>query len=256
MSSRPRSRARPGRIGDAGHSGQTSTPVARGVWGHLAGGTEGNERLTVLTGLLLLVMLAPLGVTIVRIGQLLWLHLFLGLVLMGPVILKLASTGYRFFRYYTGNRRYGAKGPPGTALRVLAPLVVSLTVVVFATGVALLLIGPDSSVRDTMVLIHKVSFIAWLAFTAIHVVGHVPELIRFNRVSDATRAEINALRAGIPGFGGPAPPPLAGRLPGGQGRWLSVGTAVVLGLVLALVLLPQFAAWTGANVVLHHHHRG
>ncbi|MGZ4175234.1 MAG: hypothetical protein ACXVUX_03315, partial [Solirubrobacteraceae bacterium] len=62
----------------------------------LGGGTEGNERLTVLTGALLIVLLAVLGITIVRIGQLLWLHLFLGLVLIGPVALKLASTGYRF----------------------------------------------------------------------------------------------------------------------------------------------------------------
>ena len=30
------------------------------------------------TGIVLLVMLAVLGVTIVRIGQLIWLHLFLG----------------------------------------------------------------------------------------------------------------------------------------------------------------------------------
>jgi hypothetical protein len=36
-----------------------------------------------------------LGITIVRIGQLIWLHLFLGLLLLGPVGAKLASTGYR-----------------------------------------------------------------------------------------------------------------------------------------------------------------
>ena len=54
---------------------------ARGRRGLLGGGTEGNERLTVLTGLLLIVLLAGLGITIVRIGQLLWLHLFLGLLL-------------------------------------------------------------------------------------------------------------------------------------------------------------------------------
>lgn len=40
-----------------------------------------------LTGLLLIVMFAVLGVTIIHIGQLLWLHLFLGLLLLGPVAL-------------------------------------------------------------------------------------------------------------------------------------------------------------------------
>jgi hypothetical protein len=61
----------------------------------LGGETQGNERLTVITGLVLIVLLAAVGVTIVRIGQLLWLHLFLGLVVLGPVCLKLGSTGYR-----------------------------------------------------------------------------------------------------------------------------------------------------------------
>jgi hypothetical protein len=60
------------------------------------GGTDGNELLTSMTGAVLIVLLAVLGVTIVRIGQLIWLHLFVGLVLLGPVAAKLASTGYRF----------------------------------------------------------------------------------------------------------------------------------------------------------------
>ena len=72
----------------------------------MAGGPDGNERLTAVTGVLLLVLLAVLGVTIVRIGQLTWLHLFLGLLLIGPVGLKMASTGYRFTRYYTHDPAY------------------------------------------------------------------------------------------------------------------------------------------------------
>src|SRR5665213_1745779 len=112
--------------------------------GWLAGGTEGNERLTTLAGLLLIVLLAVLGVTIIRIGQLLWLHLFLGLVLIGPLLLKLASTGYRFMRYYTRDAAYRRKGPPAPALRLLAPLVVLFSVLVFATGVVLLLLGRSS----------------------------------------------------------------------------------------------------------------
>ncbi|MEA2159320.1 MAG: hypothetical protein QOD66_1700, partial [Solirubrobacteraceae bacterium] len=58
-----------------------------------AAGTERNEQLTATVGVLLLVLLAVLGVTIVRIGQLIWLHLFLGLLLVGPVMLKVVSTG-------------------------------------------------------------------------------------------------------------------------------------------------------------------
>src|ERR1700712_1652757 len=71
-----------------------------------AGGTDGNERLTVLTGGVLVVLTAAVGVTIIRIGQLMWLPLFLGLVLIGPVALKLGSPGYRFARYYPHNPAY------------------------------------------------------------------------------------------------------------------------------------------------------
>src|ERR1700735_5242291 len=70
------------------------------------GGTNGNEQLTAVTGVILLVLFAVLGVSIVWIGQLLWLHLFLGVALMGPVALKLGSTGYRLVRYYTSNAAY------------------------------------------------------------------------------------------------------------------------------------------------------
>ena len=63
--------------------------------------------------MILLVLLAALGVTILRIGQLTWLHFFLGLLLIGPVGLKMASTGYRFMRYYTGSPAYVAQGAAG-----------------------------------------------------------------------------------------------------------------------------------------------
>ena len=44
-------------------------------------------------------LLAVIGVTILRIGQLLSVHLFVGMLLIGPVLLKMGSTGYRFLRY-------------------------------------------------------------------------------------------------------------------------------------------------------------
>jgi hypothetical protein len=205
-----------------------------------AGGTDGNERLTVLTGLVLIVLLAVLGVTIVRIGQLLWLHLFLGLLLLGPVALKLLSTGYRFFRYYTSDAAYRRKGPPAPALRALAPLVVVTTLAVFATGVLLLILGPSS--RQPWVLIHKVSFIAWGVFAGLHVLGHLPEIVRLTRTASASRRAIIGQHNGRTRR--PAPPVTAGGLPGRGGRLASLSTALLVGLVLAIVLVPQFAAWT------------
>ena len=218
----------------------------------LAGGTEGNERLTVVTGVLLIVLLAALGVTIVFIGRLLWWHLFLGLVLIGPVALKVASTGYRFARYYAAEPRYRGKGPPPPVLRALGPVLVGLTAIVFATGVVLLLLGPSS--RGTVLLIHKVSFICWAVVTGIHIAGHLPELVRSNRVSRQVRAEFDDLRSLVPGFGGAAEPPVNGPIAGSGARWLSVTTAVMLGLVLAISLLPEFRAWTAGAALFHHQH--
>ncbi|MGH2873290.1 MAG: hypothetical protein ACRDL5_12615 [Solirubrobacteraceae bacterium] len=209
-------------------------------------GTEGNERLTVITGHVLIVLLAVLGATIVAIGRLMWLHLFLGLALIGPVMLKLASTGYRFVRYYSADPRFRAKGPPAPALRVLGPVLATLTVAVFATGVALLLTGPQSSMRPVLGLLHKASFICWLVATAIHVTGHVPELLRFRAVPARTREELGELRALVPGFGQGTEPPAAS-IPGGSARWLSLAGALAVGLVLAVSLLGHFGAWTSGQ---------
>ncbi|HSZ69514.1 MAG TPA: hypothetical protein VK756_04045 [Solirubrobacteraceae bacterium] len=203
-----------------------------------AGGPDGNERLTVQSGILLIVLLAVLGVTILRIGQLLSIHLFVGLLLLGPVALKLASTGYRFVRYYTHEPRYRRKGPPAPALRVLAPLVVLSTIVVFASGVALLLLGPSS--RSSLLLVHKASFFVWLAATAIHVLGHLPEVQRYL----ATRGELRGAVFANAAAAGERVHDTAARA-GRGGRALSLSAALAAGLVLALALIPQYGPWLG-----------
>ena len=115
-------------------------------------------------------------------------------------------------------------------------MLVGLTAIVFATGVALLLIGPSS--RGTLLLVHKASFICWAVITAVHIAAHLPELARLNKVSRHTRTELNQLRSLIPGFGAAAEPPVGRPIPGSGGRWLSIGTALALGLVLAAILIP------------------
>jgi hypothetical protein len=191
-----------------------------------SGGTDGNEELTATTSVLLIGLLAVLGVTIVRIGQLIWLHLFLGFLLLGPVALKLASTGYRFVRYYSRNAAYRDKGPPELALRLIAPVVVITTLVVFVSGVLLLFHGPQN--RSELLTIHKVSFIVWAVFTGLHVAGHLPRLPRSVVLTPTGRA----------------------------GRWIALAGVLVGGLVIALVLIPHFAPWTAPGVLHHHHHAG
>ena len=110
-------------------------------------------------------------------------HMFIGLVLIPPVALKLASTGYRFVRYYTGAPVYVAKGPPQLALRALAPLLVATTVMIFVTGVWLLLLGHHS---DLVLMLHKVAFIVWSGVFGVHFLAYLPRAGRSLRAAWAT----------------------------------------------------------------------
>ena len=153
--------------------------------------------------------------------------MFLGLLLIPPVALKMGSTGYRFVRYYTSNPRYRRKGAPPTALRLLAPVLVASTVVVFASGVALLLAGPSS--RGSLLLIHKASFIVWIGVTALHVLAHLPEIPRALTTKHESQPELDRYGTGR------------------AGRVLSLSGALVAGLVLAILYIPQFGPWLNAH---------
>jgi hypothetical protein len=148
------------------------------------GGVEGNEILTSATALALVFLLAAEGVTVLRIGGLLTEHMFIGMVLIPPVLLKLASTRYRFVRYYAGAQHYREKGPPLLPLRLLAPVLVAATLAVFATGVALLIIGHRSG---RVMLLHKVSFFDWGAVFAVHFLVYLPRVWR-SLISDWSAA--------------------------------------------------------------------
>ncbi len=185
-------------------------------------GVAGNARLTGAAAAALLVLLAAEGATIPFIGQLLGPHIFIGMLLIPPILLKLGSTGYRFARYYTGNPAYVRKGPPSLALRVLAPGVVFTTVVLFGTGVALLVAGPPS---NTLIFAHKASFIAWVALMTIHVLGHL--------------LEVPALA--LPDWRRAGPP--EARLAGAGTRTMTLGLAILAGAALALVTYSAASPW-------------
>ncbi len=200
------------------------------------GGPDGNEQLTTVTGGILIVLLAVIGFTIPQLRQFISVHLFVGFLLLGPVLLKMASTGYRFVRYYTGHAEYRRKGPPELILRLIGPIVMLSTVGVFATGVALIIAGPGN--RNPWLLLHKATFILWIVFMALHVLGHLPAVARAF------------------GIGRRGSEQLARASSGAAGRWIAIAGALVAGLVLAIALIPDFSAWTSHGVFLHHHHGG
>ncbi len=55
-------------------------------------GVEGNSRLTATTGLLLIVLLVIEGATILSIRGLITSHIYVGIMLVGPLLLKTAKT--------------------------------------------------------------------------------------------------------------------------------------------------------------------
>jgi hypothetical protein len=185
-------------------------------------GVAGNARLTGAAAATLLVLLAAEGATIPFIGRLLGPHIFIGMLLIPPVALKLGSTGYRFARYYTGSPPYVQKGPPPLVLRVLAPSVVLTTLALFGTGVALLIDGPPG---NTLIFAHKLSFIAWVALMTLHVLGHLLEV--------PSLASADWRRAG---------PPEA-RLAGAGLRTLSLATAILAGIAVAVLTFSVAQPW-------------
>jgi hypothetical protein len=190
-------------------------PVARD-------GVAANARLTGAVAAALLVLLAAEGATVPFLGSLIGPHIFIGLVLIPPVLLKMGSTGYRFVRYYAGNAGFVRNGPPPAALRVLAPGVVLSTVALFATGVALLFAGPPS---DTLVFAHKLSFIAWVLLMTLHVLGHL--------------LEVPALA--VPDWRRDGPP--EARLAGAKARVMALSTSILAGAALATVVIGNAGGW-------------
>jgi hypothetical protein len=192
---------------------------------------EANARLTAGTAVVLLVLLFIEGVTVLRVSQLLTLHVVVGLLLVPPVVLKIASTTWRFARYYLGDPAYKEKGPPHPVLRVLGPFVVVLTVVLFASGVALLLV-PDG-LGGQLLLLHRASFILWLAVTTVHVLGHLVETGRL-----APRDWTHHARR---------------RVPGASTRLLTIVASLVVGAVLAGALVGRVSSF---RQTFHGHNQG
>jgi hypothetical protein len=185
-------------------------------------GVEGNAKLTAMTGAILLVGFAVEGFTILEIHRLLVLHFLVGFLLIGPVLLKIGSTGYRFVRYYTGSVAYVRKGPPAPALRVLGPLVILTSVAVLGTGVILAIVGPGSG---AWLFLHKASFILWFAVMTVHVLNYAPRLPRMlmARTSRDARRE-----------------PL---LFAGSARWLALAAAIAVGVGVAALATHLSAQW-------------
>lgn len=200
------------------------TDLIAGRSANRVGGNEGNARLTALTAAVLLVLLAGEGATVPFVRQLMTWHVFLGLLLVPPVVVKLGSVAWRFMRYYRGHADYVAQGPPHPLLRFLVgPVTVVTTVVLFGTGIAIAFEHPHDGL---LIGLHKVSFIIWFFAMSLHVLAHVRTVWRYAERVRRHRLAGRALRDGL------------------------VALSVAAGLAFAVLALPQAHAWTHWA---HHH---
>src|SRR6266516_5642681 len=182
----------------------------------------GNERMTGLAGAVLLVLILVELVSAAILRTLLSIHVFAGVLLVGPLVVKLGSTFSRFLRYYTGSPAFVRRGPPHLALRVMAPLLLATTLVVICRGIGLMVTGPRFA--GPLLPLHGFSVLVWLPLIAIHVFAHirrVPRLVTddWSKPSDKNNASRRGRRLGM-----------------------NLG-ALLAGGVAAILLFPGAAPW-------------
>jgi hypothetical protein len=224
----------PVRTAARGNAQQTQSEVNPSVIG--VDGVVGNERLTALAGAALLALILVEFATTTNIGALLSVHVFVGIMLTGPLAVKMASTGYRFLRYYARSPAYVRRGPPRLALRVLAPVLVVTTLVLIGSGIGLLVTGPTNP--GLFEALHNVTFLIWLPLVAIHVLAYIWRVPRL--IADDWRST----PSGRGTEGAEAPPPAGYRLRFG----MNFG-ALIAGAVAAIFLLPSAAPWSLPGVL-------
>jgi hypothetical protein len=195
---------------------------------------DGNERLTAACGLVLAALtIVELATLLLGLQSTLQVHVFVGLVLLPPVALKLASTGWRFARYYTRNQAYRLKGAPQIFMRMLAPLLVALTVLLFGSGVAMGLVHGEA--LRVARRIHGPASVLWMIVLGVHVLVYARRTLRAvgDDVQMRTRRDVA----------------------GARWRGYVVAAALVCGIAVGLATLPVQHSWLNLGSP-HHHHRG
>jgi hypothetical protein len=173
---------------------------------------EANARLTGSVAIVLLLPLALVVASGLAVRRFLLAHALIGFLLIPPLLLKLGSVGYRFVRYYTGDRAYRAAGPPRPAMRWLGAVTVILTLVVFGTGGELWLFAFRFGFAWAPV--HHASAYLWFIAMLVHVINYLRQapLLALGDWRDRWRSAMS--------------------------RQALVAASLVLGIALAAVMLP------------------
>jgi hypothetical protein len=185
---------------------------------------EANARLTGTTGIVVLILLiAELVTVVLGAGSLLSLHVTIGLILVPPVLVKLASTTWRMVNYYLGAAAYKHRGPPPALARVTGPILSLAIVLVLTSGIALIL-GPSALHRPAL-QVHKVTFYLALLLIVWHLAMHLTHALRLAARDCLSRRGAALLF---------------------RARWAAIAGSVLLGALLAVTLAGH------AEPYLHH----
>lgn len=191
----------------------------------------GNARLTALTGMTLLALFTAEIVTVILgVSSVLTAHVAIGLALTPVVLLKIGTTGWRFVKYYRGDRAYVGRGAPAAYLRILGPALIAGTLVLLASGI-LAFAGPHW-LHGAALTTHKTIFYPWLVIFIVHTVAHFAEAMRLAAADLLARSRARLAEVRAHGY--------------------VLAAALVAGAVLAVVL----AGHTGDYLHLYPTGRG
>jgi hypothetical protein len=199
----------------------------------IRGNPDGNGRLTAVVGALLLVpIVVELTTVLLGVHTFMSLHVFVGLLLIPAGPLKLGSTGWRFARYYSKSDAYRALGPPRPGMRLLAPLLVAATVVLFGSGVAMGVLHGHALVVARR--LHGPASVAWIVLLGVHV------LVYLRRTLSTASEDVGATRRRA--------------VRGPRARAYVVAAAVVAGVAVGASTVPAQHRWV--DLPRDRHYRG
>jgi hypothetical protein len=155
-------------------------------------------------------------------------HILIGIVLIPLLVLKLALATWRFASFYRASSPAHVHSAPWLPLRILAPLLVVVTVLVVLSGVELTFAGPASFSDTFLAPAHFLLAGIWLVLLFIHTLAYAKRSVRSTRLD------------------------LGGAVALRRGPLLRTGVvvgAIVLGVAASTIALAKADAWQRAMLV-------
>jgi hypothetical protein len=155
---------------------------------------DGNSGLTGISASFVLPLFLFEVVTVVLgVKSVITLHVVIGLILLGPALLKLASVTYRMVSYYRGVGAYQQRGRPTIGLRLLGAALGVLFMLLMASGLVLI-VGPNgahSPARAT----HVVTAYLVVLLLAVHLAIHFLPAVRLASKDMRPRTAVRGARS-------------------------------------------------------------